>query len=815
MLVNITGINKLKLFLKLYNHIQTQTDFGKPEDALKDFEAAQALLTKNENDYCRFELYCDISKNEVDSATYNALYGNGQNIFEAIVAELKAPSKPQIKSETATQSLESKVAHDHPTSPKTSAPGASKPLPEEPQLPFEGKDYDATTLQTVLRAYNIPEGPRNAAFASKIFHEIYKLNSEKNDFTIYCYPISSANSIKDIQNDFLLRDQINYFLLYINNHDMLSSRVFSILILNSTDNKTYAFTVKLKDCDFKQVDSIKKSLEEHQITTADAALQNLEIVAKIKKLYATKAFKWIGSSLGSPQTKPILDKLLVLISKAYVGKVDLKAVSLNKEHHHIFLALQLLNDFGYICQKSLKLAYDENLKYLKESILNKIRTHPAELLMEKLTSSLIVLYKYGSVFIQMTHLKQIAHDKNPTIAELEQTLQICKLLKIKVYKEPFTLDKITNSFTLDLLTRLYAGLDNIDSARKLVKELADERRTELQKIWKLEKDINKLFEQRLEKRSSYFKYYGAKILNFVYQSTLVEFGASTLQFLTRSCSRRWNNRKLFRSGRDTAKQFVRWSARDIKNADNWIAYFEHGIENYLTVESAMYAIGGTIGAWFGMNTSYYSLLRQIMIGLMTMKIFNKLQDSRINDELATFSNEFDSIKPLHCAYLVQVMAAMTEFHYTNDFGYVVRALGGASVGTGTMMMIDRALPGLDNPTSPEAAKEIAIIKFFVHMCGYSLGYQLTDWVLHRYSILERRAFEQHIQKIAEANYFAEYETVGPQDNSYFLGWRYKSHSYWHTVKCQLQQKLVLGEGLVLHSLCEDKPTTSLPLLAAP
>lgn len=92
MTINIKGLNKIALFVRLYNHIQQHTLYGHPKHILNN-DAAKRLLEQNMNDYMRFDIFCDLSKDEVSSVKFNQLYGNGKAVFEEIVNELNEEMK--------------------------------------------------------------------------------------------------------------------------------------------------------------------------------------------------------------------------------------------------------------------------------------------------------------------------------------------------------------------------------------------------------------------------------------------------------------------------------------------------------------------------------------------------------------------------------------------------------------------------------------------------------------------------------------------------------------------------------------------------
>lgn len=139
MTISIKGIDKIKLFLKLYNYIQS-TPFGNKEAILKDHMAAHQLLAKNNFDYGCFELYCDLKNDEVDPTTFNAIYGEGSPVFEKMVKEVeKEIQSDREKIVGLLEAEELKAKAELSSKPGSSVatgskPGSSKPASSEAGL---------------------------------------------------------------------------------------------------------------------------------------------------------------------------------------------------------------------------------------------------------------------------------------------------------------------------------------------------------------------------------------------------------------------------------------------------------------------------------------------------------------------------------------------------------------------------------------------------------------------------------------------------------------------------------------------------------
>lgn len=116
MKISIKGLNKIELFYMLYNHIQKNTSFGKPEKALKDIQEANTLLIKkHKGNFLEFNFFCNLNEDEIDPEDFNRAYGAG--VFEKIVNELKQAKdkkKPLIGMEgkEKQESKENKDSHD-------------------------------------------------------------------------------------------------------------------------------------------------------------------------------------------------------------------------------------------------------------------------------------------------------------------------------------------------------------------------------------------------------------------------------------------------------------------------------------------------------------------------------------------------------------------------------------------------------------------------------------------------------------------------------------------------------------------------------
>lgn len=749
--------------------------------------------------------------------------------------------------------------------------------------PKQVSDYDVATVMAILQAQCILEGiPKtdlntdlnsdpllnhnhhssSFVFEKKEPHESLMMdvlkqedpNEKKSEanipkpnpkafLSVYWYALLTLKTHLDC----LLRDQLNYFLAHQNHPIRLNQRRFAVLCLMD-NGKVHALILQLSKFNQKQAQSLQKEIQEKAKSdptfandTVESFLKDQKLVAQLKKLYTKVECFWIGCEKNGAQGQEVQALLKLVLKQAYSippgGILQVHINNLPEGPHHILLTehiskMILSGEPPQYSQPSPQIALLRKLHFaaLRDDFVRRLSAMPTHLSLQ-IQKKLVTLYKL-SVLIKMR--QKIALLSTATVRDIEELLAKDKQQKIHIYQNYNDFVNALHYFSHPFLVQMYLSLKTATAQTELWVDLKSRKTTHVKKIQQWETNLNQEIAKRIPRfRSAWFKHYGQKAVAFFYDSTMIQIGGNLLRWATQSCRKRLINKRTplhltLSVTRKIIKAAVKKKVTDSEQSKR-AKQLNQWIDEYISPGGLVYLIGAGVGAWMTSGSSYYSMFRQVALILLGQKIYTGLQNSRIDEENAQYSNNYKDIKSIHCSFLAQVLITMTEFHFTGNIRYVFSAVGSSGTGLASVLILCKHVPELDRPASKALAEDAAHIKFLFYLAGSNIGYMAVSSAIEkvdfhvggyraRYQerLYIRTLFNDTMQQLLQNKNITELEITLPDmirprislsspnttflgvrypelsllnKGPIFLGWRYPKDPMYYQTQCDLNTRL--------------------------
>lgn len=699
-------------------------------------------------------------------------------------------------------------------------------------MPNQPKDYDEASVLAVLRSQQIPAGPKGLG-------EVKAHEGKISACHFYYY------ATRDFDPFVFIKDQIDYFL---STQQVINRRV--AFLFKDPQNKLCACIVQLDEVDNFQLSHIRRLLNPLELDSTENADTILEHPDRVgladifKELYKKIQFLWLGEVASAG----LQERLYPALSRAYSGKINIECMTLPDNYRNCVLTECVLDMlfFGKAENKKqniLQIMQDHKSIFISDFMkaLSKIAENDVEPDLEsdsdgdeldeselqnlknlqcvyKIQLCLIVLSKYKQLMLQ---LNANPMKEDASVEELEKQVERIQLIKKAVYQQDIVLEDNLKLFSLKTLIKL---CDLVKNPENLLTALNAKKETALKKMDEWEKSLRTKIEAHLFFWPEKLKYRSKKALKFLYQNSLVDVGGGLLEWCMGHCCRRVN-RTVSNGMQNAVKRCTKRLARSKETQKKW----DKQVQTWISMEQFWYLTGAGIGVYFSLGFTSYNLVRHYLIAMVAHKLYSRLQHYSIDDPNALILDHFDQIKPLHTAYIAQVLVLSFEYHYFRDVKLLLTALGGLNGGVGVVHLAIKVCPSLERPVTKELAKDAAYIKFLFHLGGSCISYSLTESFIsnlqfiltkrmHRNSFLEYLEELDRLDMIKDVqvnmpNLMSSLELWTTDKNPVFVGWRYSRGNVLLNTHCQVQEAPRLGGFIQTEAIC-DRPTVSRPLLAS-
>lgn len=609
--------------------------------------------------------------------------------FAAAAAPLHDRALPELEVKAAGVSLTEQYLRSSEEAQAFQDP--SPPLPA----------YTVEQMTGLLKMQEIPDKPAGLL-----------PQDEAKQVMIYAYPA------QPIFLDTLLKDTIVYFLA----QGEAASNRRVCFFFKTHAGLPLALILNLTQFNQPIAQQLRALLNSKNLHTPEAVMASSEAVTLCQQLYGDVQGILLGSP-SFPENQDLADQLKEPIKKAYARSRPLFLPFNARQNPTVVMVDQVLHKIrhGVETEPENRPSHERWLAHKKlyvQSFLLRLSTMKSEAPDQhaKIIACLEKLFKYLALSIQRSHCHGIVQvGATSTQQDLALLLETDEQKKAEIFSRNIEeRDLETHLGTLDLMP-LIQLLDSAKTSQALLKALQTSCEHHLGEIYKWEVDIEARMKKLNKRWLPYLWHRGRALFSFALDASFVRLGAGVFSLLAKP---------VISLTKDNTR-VKKWAEKAIKKTVLFITASPDSAEevaNLLLRQDHIPHVLKFTGAGLGLAASYYMgfpfWARTISVTGIAYKFMQYCRQQQLDDEDARIGA---APSARQCLIVTQLLFSALHTYFTQNYQYIVSALGGTAGSITLTVIAQWYIPKLRLAPHQRPSQEQAYALFMLSTMGYTLG----------------------------------------------------------------------------------------------